>query len=97
MPYGPAVYGTSSRSAYTHYESHIWTLGANNELLPAWVNDDGSVYPGQSLVHWSALGIDLIFVTGNVDKFHTGSGLATDIVVSSRPRAAQLSGLLALY
>ena len=82
MPYGPAVYGTSSRSAYTHYESHIWTLGANNELLPGWVNDDGSVYPGQSLVHWSALGIDLIFVTGNVDKFHTGSGLATDIVVS---------------
>ena len=91
VPYGPAVDGASSRSTYTQYESHIWTLGANNELLPAWVNDDGSVYPGQSLVHWNAFGLDLIFVTGNVDKFHTGSGLATDIVVSAR-RAAQLSG-----
>ncbi|RDX42404.1 hypothetical protein OH76DRAFT_104003 [Lentinus brumalis] len=79
-PYGPAVSGPSAHGTNSKFESHMWSMGANNELLPSWVNDDGTVYSGQKLVHYSVLGIEAIFVTGNVDKFYATFQVPTDIV-----------------
>ncbi|KAI0694093.1 hypothetical protein C8T65DRAFT_58463 [Cerioporus squamosus] len=81
-PYGPAVSGASAHGTYSKYESHMWSMGANSELIPSWVNDDGTVYANQKIVHYSVLGIEGLFVTGNIDKFYADFQVTTDIVVS---------------
>ncbi|KAG8895987.1 hypothetical protein FRC00_006656 [Tulasnella sp. 408] len=48
-------------------ESNVWSLGANNELIPTWVNPDGN--PGPTVIGYVPGASNGIVITGNISEF----------------------------
>ncbi|TFK79081.1 hypothetical protein K466DRAFT_606415 [Polyporus arcularius HHB13444] len=74
---GPAVAGPNSFSTASglpvSYESNVWRFGADNELLPSWVNTDGST-PTQDIIY--VVSAAAFAFTGDVQAFIASYGNA---------------------
>ena len=76
--------GTSAFSAVTgqslDFESAIWTVGADNELVPQWINSDGSTPPTHLVLLQNAF-----YMTGDVSQFETEFGPGADVALTFVP------------
>ncbi|KAG8902830.1 hypothetical protein FRC01_009460 [Tulasnella sp. 417] len=59
-------------------ESNIWSLGADNELIPTWVNPDGN--PAHTEIGYVPGAMNSIVITGSLSAFHDNYSDAKDVV-----------------
>lgn len=59
-------------------ESNIWSLGANNELIPSWVNQDGN--PAHTEIGYVPGAANGIVITGSLSAFRNAYYDAVDTV-----------------
>jgi hypothetical protein len=74
---------TTATGAAEDIESAIWSNGANDQLIPQWINTDGSA-PATYLVDSAGL----LVMTGDVTAFENGFGPASDVALNLVPTSS---------